>query len=110
MSGVRVTVILGNPQSEMWETLATFEEFPAPPIDWSNVSPVDERLKPKWHSVALPDGEIIEVNVLTCDAACTVNVRQGAEPVAQVLGASRTPCFCFRTMGRNMVNIQIHET
>lgn len=109
MSGVRATVIFGNPQSEEWETLATFEEFPAPPINWSSISLDDVRLKTKWHSVTLPSGEIVEVNVLTYDSGCTINVRQGTEPVAQVLGADRTPSLSFRTLGGQMVNIQIHD-
>jgi hypothetical protein len=109
MSGVRVTVIVGNPQAEKWETVATFGAHPIPPIDWSNVRLDDERIKAKWHSAFLPDGETIEVNVITYDAGCTINVRQGSEPIAQVLGAGRTPCFCFRTLGGQTVNIQVHD-
>jgi len=108
MKAVRAYVIFGNPQTEEWETVAELSVEPWGAIDWGTVTAGDpERLKGKWNVARLPNGEEIEVMIGGHASGCTINVRQGMEAIAQLLGGGHTPSMIFRTANGSTVNIQV---
>jgi len=110
MNTIRAHVIFGNSKTKKWQRVHSFviEEYIAP--DWNTKSVNDEALKTKWNAVTLPNGEAIEVSVLVPEHShqCTVNVRQGLEPVAQLM-CDGTPSLVFRTLANAIVNIQVEK-
>jgi hypothetical protein len=109
MSNVRAYIIYANPESKNWESVVDFGIEPPAKPNWDSAAIDLAALKPKWNAVTLPNGEALDVHLIVnaeTRQCTTINVRQGTEPVAQVL-CERLSSVIFRTLAGASVNVQV---
>ena len=105
-------ILYGNDAKDEWESLDLFEVEPFVDPQWGTVSPAEAHAlkKGKWRHISLPNGEVLDIQILfrAEEGQLAVHVKQGSEPVAQLL-CEGAPSMIFLTRGGATVNIQFYD-
>ena len=98
-----------NPVSEEWDCVTVFDIYPYVMPDFTKMTVFDLQKK-KGHEVTLPNGEVVEIDIIRDveNNHFTLNIRQENKQLVQVL-CDVMVSVIFYSLNRAAVSIQISE-